>query len=119
MRWPWLSRAAHDAIVAAKDAELERTRVDLIACRAAHDAFVLEVAERTRPAPQPERPQPVRREPDEVDTAIEWAAMGDPMRRRHLESFAKAERRKQTEAKTIAQMILGAMQPKDDAESLE
>ena len=51
-------------------------------------------------------PPRVRREPDAVDTAIDFTAQGDIPKRRYLERWAKGQRRAGREPEDIAHEIL-------------
>src|SRR5690606_33704898 len=109
-------RATHDALMAAKDAEIARLDARVASLEAAHDAYVAGLAAMTtRQVEARTPPTPVaKREPDEVDTAIDWKAQGNVMVKRHLERYAKGERRKGREAKDIADDIMQGDRVGDD-----
>ncbi len=115
-------RSTHEALMAAKNAEImhwmkmwgeEREACARAIARA--DALFDKLTERvTAPAPVP-APR-VAREPDAVDTAIEWVAQGDIPKRRFLERFVRGERRKGRPVDEIAAEILhgSKVDPEDD-----
>lgn len=94
MRWPFVLRSTHDALMAAKQDALEleaahrvhaqRRYDDLIA---RHEQFVALVADRTAPAAKPEPPKP-----DPVQTAIARRAGRNGALRAHLSDFAASSR---------------------------
>ena len=119
MRWPLMFRSSHDALMAAKDIEAatlaraaEQWREAYQAVQARHDAFVGLVADRTAPPPKP-APVP-KREPDAVDTAIEWVAGDDVAKRRYLERFAKQQRRTRQPDEIAAEIMAGARVSDDE-----
>ena len=104
--------STHDRITA-------QLREDLAYWRAEATAAIQREREATlRLLDKPEVPaiQPrTKREPDEVDTAIDWRAQGDPNLRRHLERYAKGRRREGIEPKDIAAEIMqGDRTPEDE-----
>lgn len=60
----------------------------------------------------------VKREPDQVDTAIDWRAQGDPALRRHLERYAKGRRRDHAEPADIAAEIMQGDTTAEDEDGL-
>lgn len=114
MRWPFVSRAAHDALMAAAEERVQlyrnlaATRLDQMDAELReHRAFVAEMAKATLPPPRP-LPAPVKppRERDEADHAIDTAALFDPKRRRYLEQYVRERRQAGVAAGDIAQAIL-------------
>ena len=104
--------STHDRITA-------QLREDLAYWRAEATAALQREREATqRLLDRPEAPvitPRTKREPDEVDTAIDWRAQGDPSLRRHLERYAKGRRREGIEPKDIAAEILqGDRTPEDE-----
>lgn len=109
MRWPFVSRATHEALIAAKDAEFARMSAlfDQMA-----DRF-WKMADRcdaltalAMPKPAPLVTAKPRREPDAVDTAIDWVAGDDLPKRRYLERFTKTLRREGMDATAIAARVM-------------
>ena len=108
-------RRTHDEITANLRADRDYWQAEAHAALGRERALLaqaLEDAQRPAPAPPPR----VKREPDEVDTAIDWKAQGDTAVRRHLERFAKAERRRGVEPKEIAQAIMDGDRRSDEDE---
>lgn len=114
MRWPFMLRATHDALLAAKNDRLLEIASDryslsaeLNSARREHDTFVATLAERALPPakPVPPAPAPVRPR-DKADSAIDFASAFDPRRRRHLEQFVRARRAEGMDADAIAQEVL-------------
>jgi hypothetical protein len=98
--------SVHRAWLAAKDAEIA-------VWKAAYERAISTPPTYVPPAPpKPERPP--SREPDEVDTAIEWKAQGDGGIRKYLAAYARAERRKGTDPKVLAEAILKGEGASDD-----
>lgn len=97
--------SVHRAWLAAKDAEIA-------VWKAAYERAVAGPPPVVAP-PKPERVK-ADREPDEVDTAIEWKAQGDAGIRRYLASYARAERRKGADPKELAERILKGEGASDD-----
>ena len=115
----FILKSTHDALMAAKDAEIARL-VDRVALvEAARDAYLGEMSALTLQQAHARTPQPVaKREPDQVDTAIDWKAQGNVHARRHLERWAKGERRKGRKAEDIAADIMNT-RPTDDDEPVD
>lgn len=113
MRWPFMLRSTHDALIAGKDDALSVQEKWTDAWREAfrqqqdrHDAFVATIAERATPAPKVAPVVVPPRAPDAADGAAELAAAFDPRRRRALAQFVRARRAEGVAAETIAQEIL-------------
>ena len=99
--------SVHRAWLAAKDAEIA-------VWKAAYERAMHPLIHVPPEPAKPERPVKEAREPDEVDTAIEWKAQGDIGLRRHFAWYARAERRKGTPPKEIAEAILKGEGASDD-----
>ena len=111
----FMLRSTHDALMAQRLADLDYWRAEALAALARERAMMAKALEEAqKPAPPP--PPRVKREPDEVDTAIDWKAQGDAAIRRHLERFAKAERRRGVEPKEIAAAIMVGDRRSDEDE---
>lgn len=106
MPWPFVSRARLADAMRDRDYWQARATEAEARERAATQRVVDIALERTAPTPAPVfQPRP-KREPDAVDTAIDFVAQGDIPKRRYLERWAKGERRKGREAGDIATEIL-------------
>lgn len=112
-RWPWVARSAHEAVVAAKDVLLSGLISELAVARSERAALLDRLLAREAPAPVTITPR-ARREHDAADTAIDFVARGDHVKRRHLERYAKSERAKGTDAEAIAAAILHPPAESDD-----
>ena len=115
-------KSTHEALMAAQALQLELLTAYVEEWRAAfreqserHNALLDTLAIRVTTPPAAPAPR-VTREPDAVDTAIEWVAQGDIPKRRFLERFAKGERRKGRPVAEIADEILhgSKVDPEDD-----
>lgn len=106
MKWPFVSRARFDDAVAAADAWEDRFDAAEQRARDAEAKLVALALERTAPTPVPMFTPRPKREPDAVDTAIDFIAQGDIPKRRYLERWAKGQRRAGREADDIANEIL-------------
>lgn len=120
MRWPWMAKATHEAILGSRDAfwkgELDAMRSRLLAIQDRHDAFVLEIASLTKPTQVPVAAPVPKRVPDESDDAIAFIARDNYPLKRELDAYARAERRKGTDPKAIAAEILAMARPREDAD---
>ena len=115
----FILKSTHAALMAAKDAEIARLVARLALVEASRDAYLGEMSALTLQQAHARTPQPVvKREPDQVDTAIDWKAQGNVHARRHLERWAKGERRKGRKAEDIAADIMNT-RPTDDDESVD
>lgn len=120
MRWPFMLVSTHEALMQAKNEQLSLLTAErVIAIEHGDDmtekyvALAASLADRaTQPVAVAPRP---RREPDAVDTAIDFVAQGDIPKRRYLERWAKGQRRAGVEPDAIAHEILHP-RVSDDAE---
>ena len=113
----FLLKSTHDALTAQLRADLAFWREEALAAQQRERdvmARLIEAAKEATPVAVPR----VKREPDEADTAIDWRAQGDPAMRRHLERYAKAQRREGLDPKDIAKLILQGDAVSDEDEGL-
>lgn len=117
MRLPWVSRAMHEALMAAKQNELERAEGARIHAESRYDALMMEhrafvalVAERTAPAP---KPVPVTQRSDPVAEAIAHKAAGNGALRAHLFRFAAEARSRGASESDIVRRVTDWSQPAD------
>ena len=120
MRWPFVSRATHDARDAMLRELLAGTKADYLAACQRYDAllerhasYVAEIAALTKPTQVPVASERKVREPDAADTAIDFIARSDYRLKRELERYAKTERAKGTKVEEIAAEILAMGKPRD------
>lgn len=113
MRWPFMLRATHDALMQSADARhvamcdlVQRVTTERDSIMAEHRQFVATIAERATPRAIPVTPPKPPRERDSADVAVETAAAFDPRRRRYLEQFVRERRAAGVAAEDIAQAIL-------------
>ena len=105
----------HDRITAQLREDLAYWRAEAMTAMQREREATMRLLEKPEvPAIQPR----VKREPDEVDTAIDWRAQGDPALRRHLERYAKGRRRDHAEPKDIAAEIMQGDQTPDDEDGV-
>lgn len=122
----FILKSTHAALMAAKDREIAvilkagaEAAVNADKYRTELAAYVAQMGALTLQQAQARTPQPVaKREPDQVDTAIDWKAQGNVLARRHLERWAKGERRKGREPADIAADIMNT-RPTDDDEPVD
>jgi hypothetical protein len=117
MPFPFLLWSTHLAFTESLRADRDWWRDEALAAQQRERdvmARLIEAAKEATPQPVPR----VKREPDEADTAIDWRAQGDPAMRRHLERYAKAQRREGMDPKDIAKLILQGDAMPDDEDGL-
>lgn len=122
----FILKSTHAALMAAKDERIaDLNRQVTVALEHADEvqteyaAYVREMAQASTVQVHARTPQPVaKREPDQVDTAIDWKAQGNVLARRHLERWAKGERRKGRKPEDIAADIMNT-RPTDDDEPVD
>ncbi len=109
-------RAMHDLAVklyeerlADKDAEIRRLREDLAEAQMRERLALAEPK-----VVQAPRPEPVRREPTAVDTAIAIRSGGEPRLRAYLVGYARAQRASGVAEEDIADRILHGERVTDD-----
>lgn len=122
LRWPFMLRATHDALMADRDTLVKFWSDQWLAGQDAHralqerhDAFVATIAEKSLPRPLPVVTPPPKRERDAADNAIDFASAFDPRRRRHLEQYVRARRAEGMAADDIAQAVLHPAEDGDGA----
>jgi hypothetical protein len=107
MRFPLMFRTTHDALLAAKDAQLALLRETLAKAEAraeAAEARAVALMDLTKPAPKPTLPP--KRVPSATETAIALRASGDPGLARYLGQWAKQQRAGGMSEEAIADAIL-------------
>lgn len=118
----FILKSTHAALMAAKDREIviwQKIAANWEATAASHVRVVTDMVEDIKQQVHARTPQPVaKREPDQVDTAIDWKAQGNVHARRHLERWAKGERRKGRKPEDIAADIMNT-RPTDDDEPVD
>lgn len=104
-------RSTHDTLMAAKDAEMARVTERRDALEARYEALVTGLAHQQVPPPVV---RPAKREPDAVDTAIDFKAGSDSELANYLKRYAKQQRRAGVAPQTIAQAVLQGEPVRDD-----
>jgi hypothetical protein len=116
MPFPFMLRSTYEELARNLKADREFWQDEAKAAYQREAELMRLLIETTKAAPLPV-PR-VKREPDEADTAIDWRAQGDPAMRRHLERYAKAQRREGLDPKDIAKLILQGDAVSDEDEGL-
>lgn len=117
MRWPLMLRTTHDALMAARDAELTRVTEALARTIERESATLTKLADLTIAKLTPPAPLP-KREPDALTTAMMLRANGDRGLLRYLGEFAKRRRLEGAAPDDIIAEITRGEQSDDDEDGV-